>query len=116
MKAEDIELTVDEICNNAIEHGSSGIHSDILLALTINDDCLEILVRDRGKAEGAVSYLQTWRLEEIEEDVSPESERGRGIFLVKLLSDRLDIKPNADGGTDVLTVFLRKAPGSEVDR
>lgn len=114
MKSEDIELTVDEMCSNAIEHGSCGINSDILLALMVNDDCLEILVRDQGKTGETVSWLQTWLPEEIEEKISTESERGRGILLVKLLSDRLDIKPNSQGGTDVLTVFLRRTASSEV--
>jgi len=113
MKVEDIELTVDEICNNAIEHGSSSVQSDILLVLTLNDDCFEILIRDKGKGKKAVSWLQSGRPEEVEKKMSPEGERGHGIFLAKMLSDRMDMKPNAHGGTDVLTVFCRKSDGSE---
>ena len=114
MRVEDIELTVDEICNNAIEHGSCGFNAEILLVLMLNDDSLEILVQDRGKDERADNWLQSGRLREIEEKMSPEGERGHGIFLAKVLSDRMDIRPNAHGGTDVLTVFLRKSPGAEV--
>ena len=72
MKVEDIELTVDEICNNAIEHGSSSVQSDILLVLTLNDDCFEILIRDKGKGKKAVSWLQSGRPEEVEKKVGPE--------------------------------------------
>jgi len=113
-KVEDIELTVDEICNNAIEHGSSGVNSDILLVLTLNDDCLEILVSDKGRDKGEVSWLQSGRPEEVEKKLSPEGERGHGIFLAKMLCDRMDMKPNAHGGTDVRMAFFRKSPSAEV--
>ena len=114
MKVEDIELTVDEICNNAIEHGSRGANSDLLLVLTLDDDCLEILVRDKGKAKGVISWLHSGRLEEVEKQMSPKGERGHGIFLAKILSDRMDMKPNAHGGTDVRIVFFKKSPSVEV--
>ena len=114
MRIEDIELAVDEICNNAIEHGSCGINSDILIVLTLNDDCLEILVRDKGKDEEAASWLQSGRLEEVERQMSPKGERGHGIFLARMLSDGIEMKPNAHGGTDVRVVFLREFPSAEV--
>lgn len=110
MKVEDIELTVDEICNNAIEHGSRGFNSDILLVLTLDDDCLEILVRDKGKDKEAISWLHSGRLEEVERQMSPKDERGHGIFLARALSDRMDMTLNAHGGTDVRLVFERKSP------
>lgn len=108
-RIEDIESTVDEICNNAIEHGSCGTNSDISIVLTLNNNCLEILVRDRGKCKEAVSWLQSGRLEEIERKMSPESERGHGIFLAKTLSDSIDMKPNVHGGTDVCILFFIKS-------
>jgi anti-sigma regulatory factor (Ser/Thr protein kinase) len=114
MKVEDIELTVDEICNNAIEHGSRGVDSDLILVLTLDDNCLEILVRDRGKAKGSISWLHSGRLEEVEKQMSPKGERGHGIFLARALSDRIDMRPNAHGGTDVRIVFFKKSPSVEV--
>jgi len=115
VRVEDIELAVDEICNNAIEHGSCGDNSDILLVFTLDDDCLDILVRDKGKDKGAASsWLHSGRLEEVERKMSPKDERGHGIFLAKELSDKIDMKPNVYGGTDVRMVFKRKSPSAEV--
>jgi len=113
MRVEDIELAVDEICNNAIEHGSCGVDSEVILVLTLSDDSLEILVRDRGKDRGADNWLQSGRLDEVEERMSPEGERGHGIFLAEMLSDRMNMVPNSHGGTDVLTVFLKESPSAE---
>ncbi|MFQ6040016.1 MAG: ATP-binding protein [Candidatus Poribacteria bacterium] len=116
MRVEDIELTVDEICNNAIEHGSCGINSELLLVLTLSDDCFEILVRDRGKDKEATSWLQSGRLEEVERQMSPKGERGHGIFIAKILSDRIEMKPNAHGGTDVRIVFLKEFSSAETGK
>ncbi|HIE29285.1 TPA: ATP-binding protein [Candidatus Poribacteria bacterium] len=113
IRVEDIELTVDELCNNAIEHGSRGINSDFLLVLTLNDDCLEILVRDKGKDEEEANWLQSGRLEEVERQMSPKGERGHGIFLARILSDRIEMNSNAHGGTDVRIVFLREFSSAE---
>ena len=109
MRVDDIESTMEELCNNAIEHGSCEAKSSIFLVMTLNEKCLEILVRDEGKCKGVVNWLQSGRLEEIEKKISPEDERGHGLFLVKTLSDRMDIKSNTYGGTDVRVVFLRKS-------
>jgi anti-sigma regulatory factor (Ser/Thr protein kinase) len=115
VRVEDIELAVDEICNNAIEHGSYGDNSDIILVITLDDDCLDILVRDKGKDKGsASSWLHSGRLEEVERQMSPKGERGHGIFLARTLSDRIEMKPNVHGGTDIRIVFERKSPSAEV--
>lgn len=109
MKICDIETAIDELCNNAIEHGSSGENSNIYLILTINDDCIEILVRDGGKYKKTISWLQSGRLEEVKKNMSPEGERGHGIFLAQAFSDRMDMKENSFGGTDVRVVFFKKS-------
>jgi anti-sigma regulatory factor (Ser/Thr protein kinase) len=110
MRVEDIELAVDEICNNAIEHGSCGINSNILLVLTLDDNYLEILIRDRGKHKEGTSWLHSGRLKEVEKQMSPQGERGHGIFLAKVLADEMDMEPNAHGGTDVRMVFFKRPP------
>lgn len=107
MKVEDIGSALDEICNNAIEHGSRGTKSTINIVLTVSDDYLEILVRDFGKCKEEVNWLQSGRLKEVERMISPERERGHGIFLVKKLTDKIELKPNSYGGTDVRMFFLR---------
>jgi anti-sigma regulatory factor (Ser/Thr protein kinase) len=108
-KVEDIGLALDEVCNNAIEHGSCGNKSNIVVFLILSDDCLEILVRDFGKCKRRINWLLSGRLEEVEKVMSPERERGHGIYLVKKLSDKVDMKPNTYGGTDVHMFFFKQS-------
>jgi len=114
MRIEDIELAVDEICNNAIEHGSCGMNSEILLVFTLNDNRLDLLVRDKGKHSGESSWLHSGRVEEVERQMSPQGERGHGIFLAKVLADEMNMEPNDQGGTDVRMVFFKDSPDIKV--
>jgi hypothetical protein len=72
------------------------------------------LVQDKGKDKTAASWLHSGRLNEVEEQMSPKGERGHGIFLARILSDGIEMNPNADGGTDVRMVFCKKSPSVEV--
>ena len=100
----DIELIIDEVCSNAIEHGSETSDSGIDLTLMFDSSKLEIHVRDKGKSVRK-NWLATGRLDEVSQKMTPESERGHGIFLAEKLSDSLDIQINPLGGTDVQVVF-----------
>ncbi len=104
-RIDDIELAVEEVCNNAIEHGSSESQSDILLAITLEHNKIEVLVRDKGREPKTANWLCIGRLEQIQQEMSPEGERGHGIYLAKRLSDEMDLKPNCYGGTDVRLTF-----------
>ena len=84
------------------------IDSNIILILTLDDDFFEILVRDKGKDERVLNWIETGRLEEVERNMSPESERGHGLFIAKTFSDKMDIRKNLYDGTDVRVVFFRK--------
>ena len=100
----DIELIIDEVCSNAIEHGSENPDSGIDLTLMFDSSKLEILVRDKGKSVRE-NWLATGRLDEVSQKMTPDSERGHGIFLAEKLSDSLEILINPLGGTDVQVVF-----------
>ncbi len=101
----DIQLAVDEICSNAVDHGSLSTEAEIKLQICGNSQALEILVQDAGTG---VAWLTPERLAEIEANRSSNNESGHGIFLAKLLSDTYDIRCNADGGTDVHVIFYQK--------
>jgi anti-sigma regulatory factor (Ser/Thr protein kinase) len=105
-RAQDIELIIDEICSNAIEHGSETTASGIELVLIFDSTHLEIVVRDKGKKMQA-NWLTPEKLDEIYREMSPNGERGHGIYIAKKLSDHFDIQPNSLGGTDVRLVFYR---------
>jgi anti-sigma regulatory factor (Ser/Thr protein kinase) len=102
----DIQLVIDEICSNAIHHGSIDATVGVKLRIRIDTHSLEILVRDTGSPHtGEKSWLTHDRLSEIEESRSPSSESGHGIFIAKSLADTHEMQPNSAGGTDVRVVF-----------
>lgn len=100
----DIQLAIDEICGNAIEHGSEGNDTGIAISIDVNDHQLDILVRDKGMQDRG-DWLTAEKLEEIYERRAPDRERGHGIYMVEQLSDDVKMEPNSFGGTDVRVSF-----------
>ena len=104
----DIQLVIDEICSNAVHHGSIDVTAGVKLRIRIEAHALEILVRDTGsRHKGQDNWLTHERLSEIEASRSPSNESGHGIFVAKSLSDTYEIQTNAAGGTDVRVRFCR---------
>ena len=102
----DIQLVLDEVCSNAVHHGSVNATAGVKLCISIDTDALEILVRDTGTRHAEKkSWLTHERLSEIERNRSPNNESGHGIFIAKSLSDIHEMQTNASGGTDVRVVF-----------
>ena len=107
----DIQLVIDEICSNAVHHGSIDATVGIKLQIKSDAHSLEILVRDTGvRHKGQKNWLTRERLSEIEANRSPSNESGHGIFIAKSLSDTCEMKINAAGGTDVRVVFKLLIP------
>lgn len=107
----DIQLVLDEICSNAVHHGSANSTDSVKLCIGIDTHALEILVKDNGSQQvGKKSWLTHERLSEIETNRSPSSERGHGIFIAKSLSDKHEMQPNEVGGTNVRVVFRFPKP------
>lgn len=107
----DIQLVLDEICSNAVHHGSIDATVGVKLRIRIDTNSLEILVRDTGSRQtGKKNWLTHERLSEIEANRSPCSESGHGIFIAKSLADTYEMQRNAAGGTDVRVVFGRLKP------
>ena len=100
----DIQLAIDEICGNAIEHGSEDDDRGIAISIDVNDHQLDILVRDKG-TQDREDWLTTGNLEEIYQRRAPDQERGHGIYVVEQLSDKVKMEPNSFGGTDVRVSF-----------
>ena len=102
----DIQLVLDEVCSNAVHHGSANATVGVKLRIAVDAHALEILVRDTGSGNARQkNWLTHERLLEIEANRSPTSERGHGIFIAKSLSDTHEMLSNAAGGTDVRVVF-----------
>ena len=107
----DIQLVLDEICSNAVHHGSADATVGVKLCISIDTDALEIIVRDTGgRHTGEKNWLTHERLSEIEMNRSPSNESGHGIFIAKSLADMHKMQPNRDGGTDVRVAFRFSKP------
>ena len=109
----DIQLVLDEVCSNAVHHGSANDAVGIKLRIAVDAHTLEILVRDTGSENARQkNWLTRERLLEIETNRSPSSERGHGIFIAKSLADTHEMQPNEAGGTDVRVVFHLLKPNT----
>ena len=107
----DIQLVLDEVCSNAVHHGSANATAGVKLRIGINAHALEILVRDTGSGNAKEkNWLTHERLLEIEANRSPSGESGHGIFIAKSLSDTHEMQSNDAGGTDVRVVFHLSKP------
>ena len=88
-----IMIAVTEAVNNAIKHGNQNDkHKNVTLSLTLRDNLINFIVTDEG---GGFDY------ENLPDPTSPENIEkpgGRGIFLMKHLSDEVTFK---EGGKSV---------------
>ena len=86
-----------EAANNAIVHGNKlNESSDVTITAKIKEKELNIIIQDRGKG---------FDFKEIPDPTEPENIEklnGRGIFLMKKLSDRINFR---DNGTIVELIF-----------
>ena len=71
----DIQLAIDEICGNAIEHGSAGDDTGIAISFVLNEHQLDILVRDKG-TDNKGNWLTAEKLNEIYQKRAPDRETG----------------------------------------
>ena len=84
-----IMIAVTEAVNNAIKHGNKDNSSkNVTLSLSLEDGLIKFKVQDEGNG---FNYHQ------LPDPTSPENiskPGGRGIFLMKHLSDEVDFKEN----------------------
>ncbi len=96
-----IMIAVTEAVNNAIKHGSRNDTSkSVALSLTLDDSMIKFRIEDQGDG---------FNYENLPDPTSPENIEkpgGRGIFLMRHLSDEVDFK---DGGRVVELSFYMNA-------
>lgn len=92
-----IMIAVTEAVNNAIKHGNVGdSHKNVLLRLILDDNLLKFIIQDEGKG---------FNYHNLPDPTAPENldkPGGRGIFLMKHLSDEVEFK---EGGKVVELSF-----------
>ncbi len=94
-----IMIAVTEAVNNAIKHGNGGNSSkNVILSLTLDENLLKFVVKDEGSG---------FNQDELPDPTSPENLEkpgGRGIFLMKHLSDEVEFREN--GKTVELSFYM----------
>lgn len=92
-----IMIAVTEAVNNAIKHGNSGDKlKNVFLSLILEDSIIKFVVKDEGRG---------FDFDNLPDPTSPENIEkpgGRGIFLMKHLSDEVKFR---DGGKVVEMSF-----------
>jgi serine/threonine-protein kinase RsbW len=96
-----IMIAVTEAVNNAIKHGSKNDSSkNVCLSLTLDESTIKFRIEDTG---------QGFDFHHLPDPTAPENLEkpgGRGIFLMKHLSDEVDFR---DGGRVVELSFYMNA-------
>ena len=94
-----IMIAVTEAVNNAIKHGNSNDRSkNVLLSLSLEDSMIKFIVKDEG---GGFDYGN------LPDPTAPENLEkpgGRGIFLMRHLSDEVEFKD--DGRIVELSFYM----------
>lgn len=104
------QSVVDELCNNAIEHGSNLDDKILITFYTQPDQSIQISVEDNGtnpkslKAEEIKKIMEANR----KKSMTELGIRGRGLaFIVDKWTDKLDIEDRPGGGVKItVTKFL----------
>ncbi|MCE1246173.1 MAG: ATP-binding protein [Firmicutes bacterium] len=97
-EVQDIKTAVGEACDNSIEHGMSQNGVDVHYHLSMDE--LQIEVIDYGRGFDSTGKG--------DEPPDPFAERGRGLFLMKYLMDRVEIYSKAGEGTMMVLAKNRK--------
>lgn len=99
-----VTLIVDELVNNAIEHGASyrRAQDPLSIALGLESGQLTIEFLDPEMPETAVRELANALKAAADGTPSLDSERGRGLFLISVYMEEVRIEVAASGGLRLL--------------
>ena len=88
-----IETIVDEICNNAIEHGNNTDNNNhIQIRFSITNDKIELHVINRTNQKNVDEMKKYMEMIDEKKALPMAGERGRGLSLVRKLSDELKVE------------------------
>lgn len=98
------QSVVDELCNNAIEHGSDGKQEIKLTFINCHGESIEIVVEDSGSGKDKIRAVDLQKL--VAERSKPgypfTDIRGRGLAkIVSAWSDELEFSDTEGGGIRV---------------
>ena len=97
-EAYEIVLVIDEVCNNALEHGSKGRYKNIKLECKFDQQEVEITVQDSGSPHFNVEESLKHDQELMEQRTAkPVLLRGLGLIIVQKCVDSLNIISSSQG-------------------
>lgn len=106
------EVIVDEICHNAIVHGSRTMDATVAIECTIFPDRFEFQANDQGgkkdDLERLKDALKRVDAKPAESFMEKEDKRGLGLEIVRLLSEDLKLEIGDDNMTTVRVVRKRE--------
>lgn len=107
------QSVVDELCNNAIEHGSAPGDNIIITFINHEGECIEIYVEDPGTGKVKIDASELTRIVKERRDPNyvHEGIRGRGLSkIVAEWTDELEFTDTESGGIIVRIKKFIKDP------
>lgn len=106
----DIGLVVGEACANVVEHAQEGNGFEV--TITIEDDRCVIDVADDGVGLDLAEFERT----AVDGDaVGPDAETGRGLRIIRVLADAVELRKRAPRGVTLRIIkLLRQATPATV--
>jgi len=105
-RIQDIELAVEELCTNIIQHGySPGSSGTIEIRCEDEGEWGSIYILDRAPHFDPCS----WSSSPSRKDISTTKPGGRGIAIVNRLVDGLEYEENPDGGNCVRMIKKKQS-------
>ena len=89
---DDIKTAVSEACNNVVMHAYGGESGPLRVAVYVDDDMIDVVVRDRGQGIHVLTP-------------SDDRLQGVGIPIMRALASQTAFKPLPGGGTEVWMQF-----------
>lgn len=88
-----IQTVVDELCSNAVEHGTWGDGDNFVrLALLVSREKVEVYVHNMTGKKEIDKLKRVYEKDKTDILRQMDSLRGRGIAIVKMLSNKLNVK------------------------
>ncbi|MBK4728425.1 ATP-binding protein [Oxynema sp. CENA135] len=89
------QLVLAEGFTNAVRHAHKHLppEVEIEIEVAVSSQCLELRIFDRGDP-----FDLPTAIERECQEIDPEAERGRGLYLMDRIGDRLEYRRTEDGG------------------
>lgn len=106
------EVIVDEICHNAIVHGSRTMNATVSIECKIFPDSFEFQANDQGGKKDDLERLKSAvkkdNAKSAERFMEKSESRGLGLEIVRLLSEDLNLEIGNDNVTTIRVVRKRE--------